>query len=215
MRQVTGFLTADGAFFESQADAELHECTIDLEKAAEEIGFSPNALLTACEKIPLNIMRFIHAHQAATTHEDTRTTQGDWLAERTEAVPDTRRVAEAYLRGDISEEQYFEYNRFHNQDDGRREEVATRQLKQPAHKRERVPDLRGRLGTASVQEQGKSNGVGGGRDHASGLRRSTPSTTRTPTEFAEARRREREAALSDELGEDMDERDEGGEAEGR
>src|SRR3990172_3845499 len=90
MRSVEGFLASDGTFFESSIDAELHEASRDLDKAAIETGVlkdKPYRLREAINQLLTNVERYVNASKAKTDAlryiDDNRTSDSGDADDRT------------------------------------------------------------------------------------------------------------------------------------
>lgn len=67
MKEVAGYITDDGKFFDSMDEAEEYEAWISLSRALVEIStIEPTSLLAVIATIPDEIRRYINANEAAT-----------------------------------------------------------------------------------------------------------------------------------------------------
>lgn len=65
MKQVTGFLTEDGTFFDNKAAADLHEAEHLLDHSARYIGVDPEKLKDAINQLHEPVRRYLDAQDAS------------------------------------------------------------------------------------------------------------------------------------------------------
>lgn len=72
MRKVSGYISADGAFHETEEDASYHEAYQDLMKGLAEIeGIHPTQAIAIVVKYIVNFRRFVDAYDAKANRDTT------------------------------------------------------------------------------------------------------------------------------------------------
>jgi len=196
MRKVTGYLTTDHQFFESETEAILYEAELDLTKGLEGFAVDPEKFINLIDKLTINIRRYIDALQAKRSEDKPATP-----VVRAYGTPsaDIETIPERFAR------QHREApRRFDNQNDAFSEERATTQQQFATRSDEHVSDLRRRIQPETLQDDRTVNGARMRGSDAPSVRRRPIVATQTATELAEALRQRREAHLRGEMDEDME-----------
>lgn len=201
MRAAKGYVTADGTFYETANEAELHEAHADLTKAAEEHGFRPESVVEICLQFPTNIVRFINAYYAPQASASTPN------AERKAISSKEDEHGNKFVVGDDGTEYQVWTSPISqaNKDKRRTKEATPPIQQQPSSSSQSVSDLRGRIQSEALRTNSPVDGVGMRGSYARSLRGSTAMSTALQTELAETFRQRREAYLRGEaLANDID-----------
>ena len=142
MRQVKGFLSDDGVFFDAHADAELYEAMHDLELVVKNIGANPEKFLVVLDGCHKQVRRYLDAKEGFKASEASGVASA---AAGTASHPE------------------------HNADDAGAETHAP-VLEQPFNESKSVPDVGSGERTEAVPDYSEVDGIGGRSTHARGLR---------------------------------------------
>lgn len=141
MRNVKGFLSDDGVFFDAEADAELYEAMHALEATVRNIGADPNKFLIVVEGCRKQLERYLNAKSSFEKSERSSVAKaGDDRRSGEQATP------------------FVE----HNADDGSAE-AYTPVLEQPINESEHVPNMGCSVSTEAIPDDSALNGSRGRR----------------------------------------------------
>jgi len=195
MRKAQGFITADGTFYETAQDAELHEAVADLEKAATDLGYKSTSVIDVCVRIPTNIMRFINAYHSPQTSE---------AAANADRPQDVAEDASDYTSEDGAPYYTEPYTNIaepkpnipqYNKTNRRTEASPAPVQQQQTNSRQPMSDLRRSIRSKAVRNDSPVYGAGMRGGDAPSIRGSAPVSTALQTELAETLRQRREAHL--------------------
>jgi hypothetical protein len=158
MRNVKGYLSDDGVFFDAEADAELYEALQALEFTVRNIGADPNKFMVVVEGCRKQLERYLNAKSKFEESE----------ASGPDGPGGTKPASE------------------HHTDDGSAVADASVQ-QQPPDSAQHVPDLGGGIGAEAISNDIALNGAGGRSAHARSVRRAALMATASGAAIASAR----------------------------
>jgi hypothetical protein len=162
MRNVKGFLSDDGVFFDAVEDAELYEATHALEAVVANIGANPEKFLVVVDGCRKQLERYLNAKSKYEASE-----ARSWSTDATRPGAPASPVVD-------------------NADDCRAEDHAP-VLEQQADELEHVPDVGSSVRTEAVPDDSPINGPRGGGAHARSVRRAAHMATASPAAISVAR----------------------------
>jgi hypothetical protein len=143
MRQVTGFLTTSGVFYETKEEAEFKEAEAQLGAALETIKKNATVFFAIIEHYPKLVEEYVHARKAF---------RGPEVTEYYDPI------VEEYPRA--------EYNDSHTGHDDTREGEASPVFALKADGREPVSAVGSGAQSEAVRDEREGDGFGGRRDDA-------------------------------------------------
>lgn len=173
MRNVKGFLSDDGVFFDVKEDAELYEALHALEASVRNIGADPEKFMIVVGGCSKQLRRYLDAKSA---YEKAENAQFEPSRKRGEAAQHSVEGEES-SEGDNAEAGRPDAAPADDHADNAVAKVHAPVLEQPADEPEYVPDVRSGIGTESVPDDGTLNGARGRGAHARNLRRAANMAT--------------------------------------
>lgn len=162
MRNVTGFLSDDGVFFDVQEDAELYEALHMLQLTVKNIGADPEKFMIVVDGCRKQLRRYLDAKSSY--EESEKRGIGQASAEASGAAKATP-----------------------NRANGGPSERHAPVFEQPADEREHVPDVRSGVSAEVVRDNSTVDGTGSGGIDARGVRGAAHLATTSPAALATSR----------------------------